>query len=151
FGLRDTLGGGHSWGVGSIAYRPDGQVLASANDEGVKLWDVTTGRNIAYFRGQKGPVGQVAFSPDGKTVASTSIVYEQTNNGPRLAGWEVRLWDAGAGKNTAALHGGPWPLFSLAFSPDGKVLATATGGWHDEKQRDGGDIQLWNTMTGKEI
>jgi RNA polymerase sigma factor (sigma-70 family) len=151
FGLRDTLGGGHSWGVGSIAYRPDGQVLASSDDEGVKLWDVTTGRNIAYLRGQKEPVARVAFSPDGKTVAAASLTYEQTDNGPRPSGWEVRLWDAAARKSTATLRGGPQPIFSLAFSPDAKTLATATGGWHDKKQRDAGDIQIWSTDTGKEI
>jgi RNA polymerase sigma factor (sigma-70 family) len=151
FGLRDTLGGGHSWGVGAIAYRPDGQVLASTDDEGVKLWDVVTGRNIAYLRGQKEPVSRVAFSPDGKTVAAATITYEQTDNGPRPSGWEVRLWDAAAGKSTVTLKGSPWPLFSLAFSPDGKLLATATGGWHDKKGRDGGDLRLWSTDTGKEI
>src|SRR4026209_238825 len=65
----------------------------------------------------------VAFSLDAKTVASAS--QDRT----------IKLWDMGAGKNTATLKGHSpdfWGVFSVAFSPDGKSLAS---GGHDRTVR----------------
>src|SRR5262249_12446475 len=44
----------------------------------------------------------------------------------------------------------PWALYALAFSPDSKTLASATGGWDDKLQHATGVIQLWDVATGKE-
>jgi WD40 repeat protein len=67
----------------------------------------------------------LAFSPDGRTSASSS-------------GGKVKLWDVGTGQNTATLtvqEGRVYWGISLAFSPDGKVLAVGHAS---------GQIKLWN-------
>ena len=57
--------------VESVAYSPDGTMLASgAGDGTVKLWDMATKENIATFEGHTDRVSSVAFSPDGTTLVS---------------------------------------------------------------------------------
>ena len=79
----------------------------------------------------------VAYSPDGKTLAS---------GGSELAGesgvetYEIELWDVATGKEQATLKGHTGPVGSVAFSPDGKTLASV--GYEE--------IKLWDVATGKE-
>ncbi len=62
---------GHSSGVNSVAYSPDGKTLASdSDDKTIKLWDVSTGKAIKTLTGHSSSVYSVVFSPDGKTLAS---------------------------------------------------------------------------------
>ena len=76
---------GHSAGVWSVAFSPDGKTLASASgDQSVILWEVASRQAIGEpLKGHSAQVMSVAFSPDGKTLASAS------------ADKTVMLWDAG--------------------------------------------------------
>ena len=64
---------GHTDGVISVSFNPDGKTLASACGT-VKLWDVYTGREIKTLKVYtlRNRVRTVSFSPDAKTFASTS-------------------------------------------------------------------------------
>jgi WD40 repeat protein len=121
-GKEEAILEGHTKGVVSVAYCPDGKALASASlDATVRLWEVATGRTTATLEQGSGMVLQVAFSPDGKVLASGG----QNDR--------VRLWEVATGKNTATFSTWryTWPggtegplVFALAFSPDGKALAS---------------------------
>jgi len=65
----------HKDGVLSIAFSPDGKILASGSyDKTIKLWRAANGEVIRTLKGQGGIVYSVAFSPDGKILASWPLV-----------------------------------------------------------------------------
>jgi WD40 repeat protein len=128
--LQNTMEG-HSEGVYSVAWSPDGKTLASGSyDQTIRLWDVATGKTTATLKTRGGDhVTSVAWSPDGKMLASGS--YDQT----------IRLWDVATGKTTATLEGHTECVDFVAWSPDGKSLASVGGG----------AIKVWDVGTGKNV
>ena len=77
---------GHSDWVNSVAFSPDGRyALSGSDDETLKLWEITTGREIRTFERHSDGVTSVAFSPDGR--------YALSGNGDAtLKLWEVSPW-----------------------------------------------------------
>jgi len=122
---------GHTDTVWRIAFSPDGSLLASGSaDQTVKLWDVTSGKEVRTLRGHTGSVNSVAFAPDGKVLASGS------RDGT------VKLWDVATGEEVRTLTGHKDGVSSVVFSPDGKLLAS--GAWDNT-------VRLWDVASGKQV
>ncbi len=121
----------------SVVFSPDGKTLATATlgSAVARLWDVATQQQVASLWVSNVQVLSVAFSPDGTMLAIGSA----DDNGAGTA----RLWDVSTQQQIGT------PLIadstfaeSVAFSPDGKTLATAG---QDDTAR------LWNVGTQQQI
>ncbi len=124
--LLHTLEGHTSW-VTSLAFSPDGSLLASggAMDHRVCLWDVRTG---ALLRTLEANTFTLAFSPNGKSLATGDGI--------------IRLWDVETGALLLSLEGHHNDVNDLAFSRDGALLASGS---------DDDTIALWDVETGTRV
>ena len=103
---------GHADIIYALAFRPDGQVLATAGyDRLIKLWDVAKGEELRALKDHSDTVYGLAFSPDGTLLASGS------------AARAVKVWDAGSGARLATLADATDWVYAVAWSPDGRHVA----------------------------
>ena len=124
----NTIDLGHI-GLSPISFSPDSTMLATGGTRGVKLWDVNTGRDIANIPVKpSSDVRLVSFSPDGRALAY------------RVSGEKfTRLWDVPTQTQTGIIENPSVEYW--AFSPDGKIVASAAGRI----------ITLWDVVTGQPI
>ena len=118
----------HGDAVNSVAFGPDGTLLASGSDDRtVRLWGIPQGDLLRTISTPSGPVRAVAFSPDGRVLAS----------GDSEGTIELRRMPRGELLRTISDPAGF--IHSIAFSPDGRTLAAGS---------DDHAIRLWKVADG---
>ena len=155
---------GHTRSVSSISFSPDGSRLATgsghdkAGDKIIRIWNVQSGCLQSTF---KVPIGRwlnqdnylidfVSYSPDGKTLASGS------DDGT------IRLWDTQSNQLQFTTFEGFRGISTeksikyytidglvLAYSPDGKTLASSSPDWFGNTFQKDNTVQLWDAATCK--
>jgi hypothetical protein len=133
---------GHTATIHGVAFSPDGQRLASisrGSAEGgrpepgeVVIWDLSQEKAVLTLHRRTELAGNsgftsVAFSPDGKRLAASE-------------GRTVRVWDAVTGKEILTLSGHEGDVWRVAYSPDGRRLASAS---------QDSSVKVWDAATGE--
>lgn len=128
-----TLKGHSGWpaGICSVAISPNNQIVADASEDNtIKLWNLSTGKEIRTLHGHSGFVRAIAFSPDGQILVSGSN--DKT----------IKLWNLSNGKQFYTLTGHSECVTTVAISPDGQWLASGS---------DDHTVKLWNLTTKQPI
>jgi WD40 repeat protein len=119
----------------------------------VQLWHSTAKKKgetneVAMLGETKGMVYALAFTPDGRTLATGGSASSNPAD-PRM--WEgiVKLWNVASGRELAVLKGHGSFVTVLKFSPDGKVLASATQSFKGSKWEI--ELKLWDILGRKEL
>jgi WD40 repeat protein len=116
----------------SLAFAPDGQVVAAGTASTIRLWSLATGDLAHVLPTGADAIQVMAFSPSGQVVV----------NGGQIA--DMQVWDVAQGKLAAQLPGVGRDRLSLAFAPNGDLLLTSVLGK---------GVTLWNlaTLTGNTV
>ena len=122
---------GHFDSVNSVAFSPDGEMLASGSrDKTIEIWDMKKGKRWFTLIGHSDWVDTVAFSPDNQILAS----------GGRDQG--IEIWNLRKAKRWFTLLGHQDRVYTVAFNKDGRILAS---GGRDQT------IKIWDLQKAKEL
>jgi WD40 repeat protein/serine/threonine protein kinase len=128
---------GHNEPVLRVAFSPGGRRLASLSAGTVKLWDASTGAELRTLGAPDGLNRYgLAYSPDGRYVAVTT-------QEPA-----VIIWEAETGRQVQVFRGHKSQVKNVAFSPDGRLLASGAG---DLARSEPGEVMVWETANGREV
>jgi WD40 repeat protein len=124
---------GHVKSVDAIAFAPNGQILATGDNNGsIRLWNVSTWNELRKFGNRDDQLEVVVFSPDNRLLAAGTF------------DGLIRLWDVTTGRQLRMLSGHTYSILDLAFTPDGKQLLSVDS---SAKLL----VKRWDVDSGQEI
>ncbi|MBD2386262.1 NB-ARC domain-containing protein [Cylindrospermum sp. FACHB-282] len=135
----------HTNRIWSVAFHPQGNLIASGGDDhAARVWELQTGQCTKTFQGHSNAIYALAFLAAGITHSCQQNLLASGHEDQTIKLWDLNL---NAAQNLTAdlqpfrvLHGHSNRVFSVAFSPNGQFLASASG---DRT------IKLWNPHTGQ--
>lgn len=135
----------HGAPVGTGALSPDGRIVATAVASKVVLWEAGSGQKLSELE-HPAAVWSIAFSPDGSRIATgtggTHIGQVSEQRVPVSDDNTLRIWDVAEGKVVREMRGHQHAIPAVAFSPDGRRLASGSAD---------GTLRLWDVESGKEL
>jgi WD40 repeat protein len=121
---------------GDAVFSPDGRTVMAAGPGGVAYYEAAGGKLVRrYAVPPEQDISNVFLSPDGRNLFTVNDKV-------------VRMWEVATGKERRRFAGHQISVLSLALSPSGRVLATASGDWKHERDN---SVRLWDVATGKEL
>jgi RNA polymerase sigma factor (sigma-70 family) len=134
-----------------VAFASTGNLLAfdgrSFNPRGpdepsrVRLWDYAAGKEVRSWQAPR-YTSAAAFSPNGNVLATGA--WDEADNA-------IHLWEVATGKELRRCSGIRGAVACVTFAPDGKTLATGSGGYDQKKGEWFGGATIWDTATAKEL
>jgi WD40 repeat protein/serine/threonine protein kinase len=131
----------------TAVFSPDGRCLATSGNRNasgrvypgeVKIWDPVAGKELCTLEGQEERAwSALAFSPDSQWLA--------TGHKDNV----VNIWDVRTGRKRRTFRGHTVGVQCVAFSPDGRLLASGAGNSRDFESP--GEVKVWDVASGRQL